>query len=209
MHFRHTTPNVHCELSPNSTLLNNQYLTEIGDSGVAKVKQADHRKRKTRTPHTVNFMSPIALLKCQSCVLPLDIFLHGETTLPVINKKWPIPLHLVQYIKDLTIKVCLLFKGILVSLLQFFQHSVLNQFQKLIVLNFLFQVFIMLLSLILWLQNQFLKIWLFTNHARSILNVCARFNHHDECWGFTSGGEWLRTQTSDLSFITCSVSCPF
>ena len=73
---------------------------------------------------------------------------------------------------------------------------------------FLLRLFKMLLSVFLWLQNQFLKIWLFTDHARCILNICARFNHHDECWGFTSSGEWLRTQTSELSFITysyCSV----
>ena len=26
---------------------------------------------------------------------------------------------------------------------------------------------------------------------RCLINVCARFFHHDECWGFTASGEWL------------------
>ena len=74
---------------------------------------------------------------------------------------------------------------------------------------FLLRLFRMLLSVFLWLQNQFLKIWLFTDHARCILNICARFNHHDECWGITSGGEWLRThrlQSFHLLHITIALS---
>ena len=42
-----------------------------------------------------------------------------------------------------------------------------------------------------FLQMQLLKMWLSSDHLRCLLNICARFSHHDECWGFTASGEWL------------------
>lgn len=45
-----------------------------------------------------------------------------------------------------------------------------------------------------WLQMQFLKIWQSSDHSRSILNVCARFAHHDECWGCTYTGTGMANE---------------
>ena len=66
--------------------------------------------------------------------------------------------------------------------------------------------FMKMLSLFYWLQEQFLKIWWSIDHTRCVINTCARFTRHDECWGFTSAGEWLRTHMNDLT-SECSCVC--
>ena len=48
--------------------------------------------------------------------------------------------------------------------------------------------------MVLFLQIQFLK--KSNNHLRCVVNMCARFSHHDECWGFASSGEWLSLQST-------------
>ena len=81
------------------------------------------------------------------------------------------------------------------------QHKLLQcnllQFKtELLKLNYLLQFIALILTamipLFFWLQVQFLLKWYSIDHIRCILNACARFIHHDECWGYTSAGEWLR-----------------
>ena len=66
--------------------------------------------------------------------------------------------------------------------------------------------FMKMLPLFYWLQVQLLKIWQSIDHTRCVINTCARFTHHDKCWGFTSAGEWLRMHKNDLT-PECSCVC--
>lgn len=62
---------------------------------------------------------------------------------------------------------------------------------KFIIILLIIQI-LKMLPLFFWLHIQFLKIWQSTDHTRCISNICARFIHHDECWGFTPAGEWFK-----------------
>ena len=74
-------------------------------------------------------------------------------------------------------------------------------------LHFITLILTTMIPLFFWLQVQFLLKWYSIDHIRCILNVCARFIHHDECWGYTSAGEWLRprehmkNKMAELSFV--------
>ena len=80
-------------------------------------------------------------------------------------------------------------------------------FHKFIFFCLLFCTYLEMLPLFYWLQAQYLKIWRSVDHTRCVINTCARFTHHDECWGFTSAGEWLRTRCTHYLTPTgvCSV----
>lgn len=78
-------------------------------------------------------------------------------------------------------------------------------------ISLLFTAIFKMVSLFFWLQVQFFNIWQSTDHTRCILNICARFIYHDECWGFTSAGEWLRPHAEHVNdkmlelLFVCSV----
>ena len=80
-----------------------------------------------------------------------------------------------------------------------------------VLVKFIHFILLNMLPILFWLQVQFLKIWQSVDHARCVINTCARFTRHDECWGFTSAGEWLRTnKTNRMNNLTapegvCSV----
>ena len=92
----HHPPIVHRDLSPNNVLLTNQFVAKISDLGVAKVIQPDSKKTKTRTPGTVDFMPPEALLETPEYGPPLDVFSYGGVILHVVNQEWPTPIHYVM-----------------------------------------------------------------------------------------------------------------
>ena len=91
----HNPPIVHRDLSPNNILLNSNFVAKISDLGVAKVIEADKKKKKTRAPGTVDFMGPEALLEIPEYGPSLDIFSYGGVILHTINQEWPKPLHYV------------------------------------------------------------------------------------------------------------------
>ena len=81
---------------------------------------------------------------------------------------------------------------------------------KFIIILLIIQI-LKMLPLFFWLHVQFLKIWQSTDHTRCISNICARFIHHDECWGFTPAGEWFKVVTTRvirlLNFYTATGVC--
>lgn len=83
---------------------------------------------------------------------------------------------------------------------------------SLLTLQLIYFILLKMLSLLFWLQEQFFNIWRSVDHTRCILNICARFTHHDECWGFTFAGKWLRTHkrnTEDCKADSCRcLLCP-
>jgi len=92
----HHPPIVHRDLSPNNVLLTSEFVAKISDLGVAKVIKADSKKTKTRTPGTVDFMGPEALLESPEYGPSLDVFSYGAIILHVVNQEWPKPLHYVM-----------------------------------------------------------------------------------------------------------------
>jgi len=89
----HDPPIVHRDLSPNNVLLTGQFVAKISDLGVAKVIQADSKKKNARGPGTLDFMPPEALKEYPEYGLPIDVFSYGGVILHVINQEWPSPLH--------------------------------------------------------------------------------------------------------------------
>ena len=41
------------------------------------------------------------------------------------------------------------------------------------------------------IYNLLIKLLLSADHQRCLVNICARFIHSDDCWGFASTTEWL------------------
>ena len=91
----HNPPIIHRDLSPNNILLTDQLIAKISDLGLAKVMQSQSKKTNTRTPGTVDFMPPEALLENPEYGTPLDVFSYGGVILHVVNQVWPKPLHFV------------------------------------------------------------------------------------------------------------------
>ena len=92
---RHNPPIVHRDLSPNNILLTSSFVAKISDLGVTKAIEAGKKSAKTRTPGTVDFMGPEALLEIPEYGPSLDIFSFGGVMLHTVNQEWPTPLHYV------------------------------------------------------------------------------------------------------------------
>ena len=100
---------------------------------------------------------------------------------------------------------CSVFYKVFNQCLESFSKVLHIHFQKIIF--FCIILFVKMLSLFYWLQEQFFKMWQSLDHTRCVINTCARFTHHDECWGFTSAGEWLRMRCMHnlIPVCVCSV----
>ena len=112
------------------------------------------------------------------------------------------------------VHICSICRNLLLSVLQILQLQLQAIYVQILEFILLIIQISKMFSLFFWLQVQFLNIWQSVDHTRCISNICARFNHHDECWGFTPAGEQLRmymnNQTPDhlqstVARCVCSV----